>query len=144
MLFGRLDKLEAGIKDPYKVQGAVTSYEVIESDLDIDSDNSGCFIATTAGGSVPEPPANILREFRDRCLLPNRAAGFMMNVYYKYAPPLAKFIASKNNLRSMTPSALLPLVGVSRIALKLGGFTTTIIMILFGIGLFDLVRFKRI
>jgi hypothetical protein len=52
IVFGRLDNLEAGIEEPYKVQGAVTSYEVIESDLDIDSDNGGCFIATAADGSA--------------------------------------------------------------------------------------------
>jgi hypothetical protein len=44
----------------------------------------------------------------------------------------------------MTRIGLLPVVGVSWIALKLGGFTTTIIMILFGVGLISLVRFKRI
>jgi hypothetical protein len=41
MIFSRLDKVEAGIKEePYKVQGVLTRYYA-ESDPDIDSDNGG-------------------------------------------------------------------------------------------------------
>jgi hypothetical protein len=52
VLFGREDKIEAGIEEPYKVQGALTSYEVIESDLDTDSDGGSCFIVTAVYGSI--------------------------------------------------------------------------------------------
>ena len=55
LLFGREDKIAAAIQEPYKVQGALTSYEVIDTNLDADvtleEDNSGgggCFISTAA------------------------------------------------------------------------------------------------
>jgi hypothetical protein len=47
LLFGRSDKIAAGIEQPYKVQGALTSYEVIDSDVQIDEADTGdCFIST--------------------------------------------------------------------------------------------------
>jgi hypothetical protein len=45
LLFGRLDKIEAGIAEPYKLQGELTSY-YLESVPDTDTDEDSCFITT--------------------------------------------------------------------------------------------------
>jgi len=51
LLFGRLDKIEAGIQHAYKIQGILTSYYA-ESDPDTSFDTGGgCFIATAAYGT---------------------------------------------------------------------------------------------
>jgi len=66
VLFGREDKVEAEIEEPYKVQGALTSYEVIDSDTKLeDPETKDCFITTAAYGSILEPYVKILRKFQE-------------------------------------------------------------------------------
>ena len=80
----------------------------------------GCFIATAAYGSLMERHVKILREFRDRFLLPNCVGKTLVNLYYKYSPPLADFIAEHDSLKAMVRVSLLPFVGFSRVALSFG------------------------
>lgn len=95
----------------------------------------GCFIATAAYGSLIEPHVKILRKFRDRFLITNITGKSFVNLYYKYSPPLADFIARHDNLRMMVRMTLFPLVGISWMALKLGILPTSMLVLLFGIGL---------
>jgi hypothetical protein len=65
LLFGREDKIEAEIEEPYKVQGALTSYQVTDTDTKIVETKEGdCFIKTAAYGSILEPHVKILRKLR--------------------------------------------------------------------------------
>jgi Concanavalin A-like lectin/glucanases superfamily len=80
----------------------------------------GCVILTAAYGSYLEPHVIILREFRDRFLIGNSAGKALVNFYYKHSPPIADFIAKHAVSRSLVRISLLPLVGVSWAALKLG------------------------
>jgi hypothetical protein len=86
--------------------------------------NSGtggtCFIATAAYGSPMTPHVKVLREFRDRILLVNRVGKAFVDLYYSYLPPVADFIARHSSLRTMVRWSLLPIVGVSWVALKIG------------------------
>jgi hypothetical protein len=100
----------------------------------------GCFIATAAYGSLMAPHVKILCEFRDRFLLPNRFGKSFVDFYYKYSPPAANFIAEHVNLRAMVRISLVPVVGISWIALKLGSGPTLLLMLFFGIGLIALYR----
>jgi YVTN family beta-propeller protein len=77
----------------------------------------GCFIATAAFGSYMEPHVKILRDFRDACLLTNRAGQSFVRLYYKYSPPVADFIADHEGLKTVVRYALYPLVGLSYVAL---------------------------
>ena len=88
------------------------------------SSSGDCFIATAAYGSVMQPHVKILREFRDRFLLNNSMGKAFMCLYYTYSPPLADFIAQNANLRVITRLSLLPIVGMSWVAIKLGLFST--------------------
>jgi hypothetical protein len=103
----------------------------------------GCFIATAAYGSLVEPHVKILRDFRDRFLITNIAGKSFVNLYYKYSPPLANFIAKHDNLRMIVRATLFPLVGISWVSLKLGILPTISLMLLFGIGVIGLTKVKR-
>jgi hypothetical protein len=95
----------------------------------------GCFIATAAYGSYAAPSVQILRNMRDRFLLTNNIGKRVVNLYYKYSPPLAAFIADHDNLKIFVRLSLLPLVGISWIALRLGPLFTISLMVLFMYGL---------
>ena len=114
-------------------------------DGSFDGGGGGCFIATAAYGSLMAPYVKILCEFRDRILLPNRFGKSFVDFYYKYSPPAANFIAEHGDLRAMVRVALVPVVGISWIALKLGPGPTLLLMLFFGIGLIALYRkgFKK-
>ena len=107
------------------------------------SGGGGCFIATAAYGSLIEPHVKILRDFRDRFLMTNIVGKSFVNLYYKYSPPLAHFIAKHNNLRMIVRMTLFPFVGISWVALKLGITQTIVLILLFGVGIIGLTRVRR-
>jgi len=84
---------------------------------------SGCFVATAAYGSLMEPHVKLLRKFRDRILLAHPAGKTFVRRYYAYSPPLADFIAKHDALQALVRWSLLPLVGLSWIALRFGTVT---------------------
>ena len=103
----------------------------------------GCFVATAACGSLMEPHVKILREFRDRFLLVNTLGKTDVDLYYSYSPPIADFIAKYDSLRAMVRISLLPVVSVSRIALKIGHLSTEAFMLILISCLVSPVCFRR-
>jgi len=102
----------------------------------------GCFIATAAYGSLMEPHVKILRDFRDHFLLGNTVGDSFVRLYYTYSPPIADFIAKYDSLRAIVRISLLPVVGVSWIALKIGPVSTMALMIIFIFCFVGVVRFR--
>ena len=74
------------------------------------SGGSSCFIATAAYGSYLHPQVQLLRNFRDDCLLTNAPGRAFVAFYYRHSPPLADFIARHPVLRGVTRLLLTPLV----------------------------------
>ena len=95
----------------------------------------GCFIATAAYGSYTAPYVMILRKIRDRILLANSIGKSFVNLYYKYSPPMAEFIAHHDNVKMLVRLSLLPLVGISWLALKIGPLYTLSLLAIFVFGL---------
>jgi len=121
----------------YDIYGRESGYsnEVGSNEVGLETSGGGCFIATAAYGSPFEPYANVLREFRDRFLLANSVGKTFMDFYYTYSPPIADFIANNDGLKAIAHAILLPVVGVSWVALKFGPVSTMVLMLFFGIGL---------
>ncbi len=106
-----------------------TASEVDEGDEG--ADGISCFIATAAYGSSMEPHVKVLREFRDRFLLSTRAGRAFVDLYYAYSPTVADFIANHDTLQVVVRWSLLPLAGVSWVALKLGPVPTLAFILFF-------------
>ena len=104
----------------------------------------GCFIATAAYGTEMEPQVELLREFRDRFLVTNSIGKGFLDLYQIYSPPVAEFIANHKAVRAMVRWSLLPLVGVSWMALNLGPTLTlmiiTLLLALVGASIIALLR----
>lgn len=103
----------------------------------------GCFIATAAYGSLMEPHVKILRDFRDKVLLNNSLGKCLVQTYYTYSPPIADFISKRYSLRAIVRLCLLPVVGLSWIALKIGPLLTVVLMLFFNSCFIGIVRFRR-
>lgn len=70
----------------------------------------GCFIATAAYGSYLDPHVQALREFRDTVLMNHRAGRAFVELYYRYSPPIATFIARHEGLKIAVRTVLTPVV----------------------------------
>jgi len=104
--------------------------------------NVNCFIATTAYGSPLAPHVMLLRQFRDSFLLTNSVGKALVRLYYIYSPPIADFIDKHDNLRAMARVSLLPVVGVSWVALKIGPVYSLALMLLLCSVLIGFVGFR--
>ena len=65
---------------------------------------------------------------RDRFLVTNAVGRAFVHLYYTYSPPIADIIANHNSLKIAVRIGLLPLVGVSWLALKTGPMFTLFIL----------------
>jgi len=95
-----------------------------------DNDSNGCFIATAAYGSAMEPHVKVLREFRDRYLLPWGTGRALISFYYRHSPPLARAIGTSRFLRFTARMALFPLVAGCWVAVTFGIVPALLMMVL--------------
>ncbi len=72
---------------------------------------TGCFIATAAYGTPSAGEIDVLRQFRDVVLLESGAGSRFVAWYYGTSPPIARFLAGHELLRTFTREFLVnPLV----------------------------------
>lgn len=88
----------------------------------------GCFIATAAYGSPLHPCVNILRDFRDKYLMPTKLGRMLVGLYYKYSPFVADLVAKNKALKTAVRLSLLPLVVFSYSMVHFGPIITAVIL----------------
>ena len=86
----------------------------------------GCFIATAAYDSPLHPHLDILRDFRDKYLMSNVFGLKLVELYYRYSPGIAGFIAEHKLLKAAVRVNLLPVIAFSSLMVHFGPAATAI------------------
>jgi hypothetical protein len=89
-----------------------------------------CFIATAAYGYYDEPHVKLLREFRDRYLLPHSIGKWSVGIYYKYSPNVAQFIVRHDWAKKGVRVALLPMIGISYLMITTSAIEKSLLLLL--------------
>ena len=72
----------------------------------------GCFIATAAFGTPFAEEINVLRNWRDDCLLKNWMGNIFVHSYYSLSPPMADNIQRSDTKRFWTRKLLAPFIKI--------------------------------
>ena len=109
----------------------------------------GCFIATVAYGSPFHSYVKILRDFRDKYLMPSKLGRALVDIYYKFSPSVADFIMKHKVLKAAVRVSLMPVIVFSYSMLHFGlVFTTFMFLFIFLLPippiLFCLRRMRRV
>jgi len=83
-----------------------------------DGGGGGCFIATAAFGSPLAPQVQLLRDVRDRYLLPYSPGRIAVQAYYAVSPPIADVIGRSETLRAIVRFSLIPILGWAAMTLS--------------------------
>ncbi|MCX7926583.1 MAG: hypothetical protein N2606_00360 [Candidatus Omnitrophica bacterium] len=78
----------------------------------------GCFIATACYGSAEAEDVIALRQFRDQYLMPNSLGKAFVYAYYKFSPPIARYIEKRESLKILVRWALKPIVFLAKEAIS--------------------------
>ncbi|PHM07896.1 CFI-box-CTERM domain-containing protein [Nostoc sp. 'Peltigera malacea cyanobiont' DB3992] len=70
------------------------------------SQQGDCFIATAAYSSTEHPDLDTFRNFRDSVLLSNSFGTFLVALYYKIGPRLAKYVKKNKSIQIMSRNLL--------------------------------------
>jgi uncharacterized delta-60 repeat protein len=105
---------------------------------------SGCFISTAAYDSALHPHVEVLRDFKDKYLMPNKPGRMLVYIYYKYSPIIAELIAKHKVLKVTVRIYLLPLVAFSYSIVHFGPIITSVILVfIFVLPLFLIVFWRK-
>jgi hypothetical protein len=74
------------------------------------SDKTGCFLAISTCGPDRSRVLRILRAVRDRYLVPHPFGHKLVELYYRYSPPLANYIKDKERMKGLVRFCLRPVV----------------------------------
>jgi hypothetical protein len=112
-------------------EATVTDVPVSGGEASDDDNWWECFVATAAYGSSLHPHITVFREVRDRYLRESSVGRMFLTAYYRYSPPVARFIADHSALRIAVRIGLVPLLGISYMTVTFGpGMTVALLTLL--------------
>jgi hypothetical protein len=112
-LIGLSYNTEYDFKAQLKYDDNVIEGNALQFTTDTPSPAGGCFIATAAYGTPSAEQIDVLRNFRDTVLLKSIVGSQFVDLYYRFGPPVADFIAENEILRTLVRELMIdPIVWV--------------------------------
>lgn len=101
-----------------------------------------CYIATAVHGSYNHPHVRVLRDFRDRVLLPTRSGRELVALYYATSPPFADWLARHETARTGARVLLWPVTLAASTYLYTSAWDKGLVLLALCLGI-GLVRRRR-
>lgn len=101
-----------------------------------------CFIATAAYGSQLDSHVNLLREFRNEFMVKNWLGRRLVKTYYKFSPPLAKWIERNESAKTVVRGVLWPIIAWASLSLSLGWFGVLLPFLFVGVLIYARRKWK--
>lgn len=79
-------------------------------EMSVSDEDRRCFVATVAYGSYLAEEVQVLRRFRDDCLMTNMAGRTFVRYYYEFSPSVADYISGHATLKATIRCMLAPVV----------------------------------
>ena len=84
--------------------------EELDDDYDPSSAKTGsCFIATAVYGTPMAEEIQVLRRYRDEFLLRNLLGKLIVDCYYSWSPPIARFLTRHRSVAGVVRKSILTL-----------------------------------
>ncbi len=106
--------------------------------------DKNCFIATAAFGSGLHPHVNSLRQFRNQFLVPYKWGRKFIKTYYKFSPPMAKWISQHEQAKIVVQGLLWPILGWVYLSLAFGWWGVLAPVAAFAGGATLIIRRRRL
>jgi hypothetical protein len=119
MVFRRKDKPPKGQQPSYRDR---PKGYVIDNEYDYDPNDvrtGSCFIATAVYGTPMAREIQILRDYRDKFLLQRSLGKIIVNHYYRWSPPFARYLAAHKSVAGIIRRLfLIPIVRIASMVLE--------------------------
>jgi hypothetical protein len=102
-----------------------------------------CFVATAVHGSYNHPHVRVLRELRDRVLLPTEEGRLFVQLYYATGPVAASWIAGNGRARAATRALLWPVTVAAATHLYTDPWQKALVLLCLALGVGLLARRRR-
>mgnify|MGYP001824349534 FL=1 len=106
-IFWEFEVSDESLLDPVLPNTVTGSWTGDASDGDGDS---RCVVVVATSGSFLDPHLPSVRRFRDQTLMRSRVGQMLVAWYYELSPPMARYIARNETLRSVMRLVLTPVV----------------------------------
>ncbi len=106
-----------------------------------DGGTAGCLVVTSLYRKYDHASVQLIRRFRDQYLLANSIGRTFVNMYYRWSPTIARFIAQWKSIKVLVRLNLMPVIGFCALVSRMNAYAFLTVFILLFLGSFFL--FKR-
>jgi len=131
--------IEVGTAQPQLAEDLWERYKRLGGE----ADGGYCYIATAVHGSYDHPHVRVLREFRDRVLMPTRAGRELVAIYYATSPPFADWLARHETARTGARVLLWPVTLAASSYLYTSVWDKGLVLLALCLGIGLVVRRRR-
>jgi hypothetical protein len=106
-----------------------------------DGGTAGCLVVTSLYRKYDHVSVQLIRRFRDQHLLANSIGRIFVNMYYRWNPIIARFVAQWKSIKVLVRLSFMPIIGFCALVSRMSAYAFLTVVIFLFLGSFFL--FKR-
>lgn len=105
-----------------------------------DGGTAGCLVVTSLYRKYDHASVQLIRRFRDHYLLANSIGRIFVNMYYRWSPTIARFVAQWKSIKVLVKLNLMPIIGFCALVSRMSAYAFLTVVIFLFLGSFYLFK----